>query len=161
MEARDIRRIEIMHDLEQRDIYKSKEVWWSHLDTAIKWGHEPVHVPATQLHAVLAETLEGLTVPESVMPAEWCPVNLQDTAIMLRALGPHLVAGVIPVSYPSTLETLAQVAAAALMDHFGLRDENELATVLPPKYIHFLTIWWTRAVKLLAARTNPGLASFG
>lgn len=161
MEARDIRRIEIMHDLEQRDIYKSKEVWWSHLDTAIKWGHEPVHVPTTQLHAVLVETLEGLKAPESVMPAEWCPVNLPETTVVLKALAPHLQAGVIPVSYPSTLETLAQVAAAALMHDLGVQDENELATVLPPKYIHLLTILWTRAVKLLAARTNPGLASFG
>lgn len=161
MEARDIRRIEILHDLEQRDVYKSKEVWWGHLDTAIKWGHEPVHVPATQLHAILIETLEGLKVPESVMPSEWCPINLPETAIVLSALAPHLQEGVIPVSYPSTLETLAQVAAAALMHHSGLQDENGLAAVLPPKYIHFLTLWWTRAVKLLVARTKPALASRG
>lgn len=81
MEAREIRRVAILHDLEQRDIYKSKEVWWSHLDTAIQWGHEAVHVPATQLDAVLAETLEGLKVPESVMLTEWCPVNLPETAV--------------------------------------------------------------------------------
>ncbi|CAK3914499.1 Hypothetical predicted protein [Lecanosticta acicola] len=162
MQKRHIRRIAIMHDLKERDQYKIQEQWWQYLNAAIPSGHQPVQVSPLALRDILSETLSSFRVPRSVMPPEFSPVNLPETKIVLNGLANVLQNPSIPaiasVSYPDTCYQLAPVAVGALMCSTGVSSETELTAVLPPKYLQFLDVWFTRAVKLLVARTNPSLA---
>lgn len=106
-----------------------------------------IRVSARRVREVLVEPLQGLRVPESVMPGALWPGEVLETKIVLHALGRDLHSNdgeVLTVTWRGLVERLRGRGLLALEEwNAGGRVE------LPPGFLGFLEKWFSRAVGCL------------